>query len=131
MTDVRSFFEKAYLGAWDIPEGKDVVLVIDRCEGSSIKGTTGEAKKAPVLYFTNTRDRKKGLVLNVTNAKTIIKLYGRHVEKWTGKAIAIYAARTLAFGEEVDCIRVRPEAPATPSSKASGPVEIARDEVAS
>ncbi len=130
MTDVRSYFEKAYLGAWDIPEGKDVVLVIDRCEGSQIKGTSGESKKAPVLYFTNVKDRKKGLVLNVTNAKTIIRLYGRHVEKWAGKPIAIFASKTLAFGEEVDCIRVRPEAPAMPAAKTTGPTEVPSSEAA-
>jgi hypothetical protein len=114
MTDVRSYFEKTYLGAWDLPEGKDVVVVLDRCEGSMIKGTTGESKKAPVLYF---KDKKKGMVLNVTNAKTLIRLYGRHVEQWGGKPVALFASRTLAFGEEVDCIRIRPEAPALPAAK--------------
>ncbi len=113
MVDVRSFFEKAYLGAWDIPEGKDVVLTIDHCEGSKIKGTSGEEKSAPVLFFSNTKGRK-GLVLNVTNAKTLIKLYGRHIEGWAGKRIALYAARTMAFGEEVDCLRIRPVEPAEP-----------------
>jgi len=119
VTDVRSFFDKKYLGSWDIPEGKDVVLVIDRCEGSAVKGTTGEEKKAPILFFSNVRDKKKSLVLNVTNAKTLIKLYGKHIEEWKGKAIAIYATRTLAFGEEVDCIRIRPVSPAMPARGAA------------
>ena len=124
-TDVRSFFESKYLGAWDIPDGKkDVVLVIDHCEGSTIKGTSGEEKKAPVLYFRNVSDKRKGLVLNKTNAKTLIKLYGKYVEDWPGKRIALYAGRTNAFGEEVDCLRIRPNAPPeTAASKPSAPRE--------
>ena len=118
MTDVRSFFDKKYLGAWDIPEGRDVVLVIDRCEGSRVKGTTGEEKKAPVLYFSNTKN-KKGMVLNATNAKTLIKLYGKHVEQWPGKPIAIFASKTDGFGQtDLDCIRIRPEAPPLPTKGA-------------
>ena len=111
MTDVRSFFEKSYIGSWDIPDGKDAVLVIDRCEAGKVKGTSGESKRAPLLYFSNVRDKKKPMVLNATNAKAIIKLYGSQIEKWPGKRIALYATKTLAFGEEVDCIRVRPEVP--------------------
>jgi hypothetical protein len=116
MTDVRSMFDKRFLGAWDCPDGKDVVLVIERCEAQGIKGTSGEEKKAPVLYFSNTKN-KKGFVLNVTNAKTLIKLFGAKIEGWPGKRIAIYAARTMAFGEEVDCLRIRPTEPAAPSAK--------------
>ena len=125
MTDVRTFFEKKYLGAWDVPEGKDVVLVIDRVEGSLIKGTSGEEKKAPVVYFSNVRDKKKSLVLNATNAKTISKLYGRHIEAWAGKPIAIFATKTLAFGEEVECIRVRPTAPPMPKGAGQAPLAAA------
>jgi hypothetical protein len=125
MTDVRSFFDKKFLGSWDIPEGKDVVLVIDRCEGSMIKGTTGEEKKAPVLYFSNTKNRNKGMILNVTNAKTLIKLHGKNIEGWPGKAISLYATKTLAFGEEVECLRIRPVVPETP--KASAPAAFPRD----
>lgn len=118
MTDWRSMMDKTYLGSWDVPEGKDVVLVIARCEGATIKGTTGEEKRAPVLFFANTKS-KKGMVLNSTNAKTIAKLYGRHVEGWVGKPIAIFATKTLAFGEEVECLRIRPIAPPLPKSSES------------
>lgn len=119
MTDVRSLFDKRFLGAWDCPDGKDVVLVIDHCEGQAIKGTSGEEKKAPVLYFSNTKG-KKGLVLNVTNAKTLIRLYSAKIESWPGKPIALYATRTMAFGEDVDCLRIRPEAPPMPKTAAAG-----------
>lgn len=108
MTDFRTMFDRTYLGSWDLGE-KDVIVQIERVEAAKVKGATGEEKRAPIVYF---RGKKKGLVLNVTNAKTVAKLYGKHVEKWAGKAIALYATRTLAFGEEVDCIRIRPEAPA-------------------
>ena len=116
MTDWRSLMDKTYLGSYELPEGKDIVVVIDHCEGAKIKGTTGEEKKAPILFF---QGKKKPMVLNSTNSKTIAKLYGRHIESWAGKPIAIYATQTLAFGETVECIRVRPTAP--PMPKASAP----------
>ena len=117
-TDVRSFFEKKYIGSWDLPEGRDVVVVIDHVEGGSVQGTSGESKKAPLLYFSNVKNKKKPLVLNATNAKAVIKMYGKFIEDWSGKPIALYATRTLAFGEEVDCVRIRPQAPAMPKSTA-------------
>lgn len=118
MTDFRSLFDKEFLGSWDLGE-KDRIVVIERVEAKKIKGASGDEKRQPVVYF---KGKKKGLVCNVTNAKTIAKLYGKHVEKWAGKPVALYATRTLAFGEEVDCIRVRPEAPEMP-----GPGEVAAD----
>lgn len=115
-TDVRSFFEKRYIGSWDLPDGRDVVVVIDRVEGGDVKGTSGESKRAPLVFFSNVKNRKKPLVLNATNAKAIIKMYGKFIEEWSGKPVTLYATKTVAFGEEVDCIRVRPEKPAMPKS---------------
>jgi hypothetical protein len=123
-TDVRGFFEKRFIGSWDLPDGRDLVFIIARCEGSSIQGMNGESKRAPLLYFSNVKNKDKPLVLNATNTKTLIKLYGKYVEEWEGKPVALYAARTLAFGEEVDCVRIRPTAPAIPA-KAPGPVGLA------
>jgi hypothetical protein len=122
-TDCRSLFDSKYLGSWDVAGKKDAVLVIDRCEGQTIKGTTGEEKKAPVLYFRNVSDTKKGMVLNKTNTKTLIKLHGAFIEDWPGKRIAIYAGRTNAFGEEVDCLRIRPTVPPTPLKPGELPLE--------
>lgn len=119
MTDFRTMFDKEYLGAWDLADGKDAVVVIERVEGKTIKGKGGEENRKPVLYFVG---KKKAFVCNVTNARTIARLYGKHVEAWTGKAIALYATMTSVGGEEVDCIRVRPDAPAMPAKR--GPVAV-------
>jgi len=116
-TDVRSFFEQKYLGAWDVEGKKEVVLVIDRCEGGIIKGVGGKESKAPILYFRNVTDKAKGMILNKTNTKTMIKLYGKFVEDWPGKRISVYAGRTNMAGEDVDCLRIRPTEPPAPSEK--------------
>lgn len=118
MTDVRSYFEKEHLGAWNLPDGKDVVVVIESCKQGTVKNKEKSERK-PVLYFSNVKDRSKGLVLNATNAKRLIKLYGRHVEKWAGKPIALFVTEVDAFGETVDAIRIRPTAPPMPAKGAA------------
>jgi hypothetical protein len=117
-TDVRAFFESKYLGAWDVAEKGDVILVIDRCEGQVIKGQGGKEDKCPVLYFRNITNRAKGMVLNKTNTKALIRLYGAYIEDWPGKRIFVYATKTTVGGEEVDCLRIRPK---EPPAKASNP----------
>lgn len=63
----------------------------------------------PDVYF---KDKKKPLGLNSTNARMITKLLGSaDTAKWVGKTITIYPTMTMAFGEEQECIRVRPKLP--------------------
>ena len=54
------------------------------------------------------------------NAKIIAKLHGNDVDGWVGKAIALYATTCDAFGETVECVRVRKAAP-----KPMGPASAA------
>ena len=49
----------------------------------------------------------KRLVANVTNARSIAKQYGPETDDWTGKQITLYRTQCMAFGEMVDCIRIR------------------------
>ena len=57
-----------------------------------------------MLYFTK---GPKGLVLNVTNAKTIVKVYGDDTANWTGRPIEIYPTQVEFKGDLVDGIRIR------------------------
>ena len=119
MTDYRSLFEKRFLGSWDVPEDRDVVVVIARVVSGMIEGgpSIKKAKKG-MLYFSNVRNPDKPMVFGATVGKTIASLYGKDIEGWVGKPIALYRATTSAQGGEiVECIRVRPKEPAMPKAK--------------
>jgi hypothetical protein len=68
----------------------------------------GDDKEKPVMYF---KGKKKGLVLNVTNARMIESYFGEEMDDWTGKEIEIYPDKTSFQGRIVDCLRVRVKAP--------------------
>ena len=109
MPDVRQFFDKAYLYAFDL-NGRDVTVTIDKVVGGTLTGTGGKSSKKPILFF---RGAKKGLALNITNAKTIAAMYGGSFksEDWIGKRVTLYPSRTSFGGTEMDCIRIRPMIP--------------------
>ncbi len=82
-------------------------------------GQGKDKEKKPVLYF---EKGPKGLVLNVTNANTITKVYGDDTANWAGKPVEIYPTQTEFKGDMVDAIRVRvPDAGPGPSAPAPAP----------
>jgi hypothetical protein len=104
----RLFPDEKYLGAWDLEEKPDgVVVVIDRVQVETLKSARGEDRK-PVAYF---RGKKKGMVLNKTNCKTIAQLYGENADAWKGQPIELFSTTVQAGGETVPCIRVRSRVP--------------------
>lgn len=113
--DYRSMYDAKYIGAWDLPANKDVIVVIDRVEASVLTSSRGTNKK-PVVFF---RGKEKGLVLNKTNGNAIAGMYGTRTSKWKGQPIAIYATTTSVGGETVDCVRVRPRIPTNAPKKDS------------
>ena len=109
-TDYRSLYDKDYIGAWDLKDN-DVNVTITKVIGGSLVGVGGRKSRKPVIYM---RGTEKGFAVNATNGKTIAALYGNHVEKWVGKKITLYKSMTRnPNGDgDVECIRVRPQAPA-------------------
>ena len=109
--DFRKFMDKSFLGAWDVPDGGDLVLTIDHAERNEVKNDRGSEKKL-VLHF---RERDyKPMILNTTNAKAISKAYGTtKVDEWENKPIGIYKATISAFGQTTECLRVREYPPKT------------------
>jgi hypothetical protein len=111
--DARLLFPKEYLCAADLA-GKDVTLTISRLAQESLRTDKGDEDKW-VLFFVemearHARDKKKlnkRLVLNKTNAKAIAKLHGNETDDWKGKQLTFFATTCQAFGETVDCIRIR------------------------
>lgn len=64
-----------------------------------------------VLWF---REIDKGLVLNVTNMRTVSDAYGYQTDDWIGQLIEVRKDKTDFNGKRVDCIRldkpIEPEA---------------------
>lgn len=117
--DYRLLYPNLYLGAVDL-HGKDVDLTIRRVMIEDLKTKQGGTEKKPILYFVETKeradkagtpDKEKRLVMNKTNATTIAEMHGNEIDDWKGKRITLFPTTTLAFGDTVDCIRVRPTAP--------------------
>jgi hypothetical protein len=109
-TDYRSLYGKEWIGSWDIPDGKDVTLTITAVAGGELTSAGGRKAKKPII---SVRGTPKKLALNSTNGKTIATLYGKHIEAWIGKKIAIYKSTTRdpSGDGEVECVRIRPKIP--------------------
>lgn len=127
MTDYRTLFDSRFLGAWDLPAGRDVVVTISAVAAETVRNEANKEAKKPVISFLG---KSKGLLANKTNAKTIAAMYSTDTRKWIGKRIAIYATTTLFGRQTVDCIRVRPTPPdaktaSAPPDAGPTPEEIA------
>jgi len=113
MPDYRSFFDRDYIAAFDL-NGKDQTVTISKVEGRTLTGNNGRKDKKPVIFF---EGREKGLALNKTNSKTIASMYGNNTDTWVGKSLTLYPTTTSSPEGTVDCIRIRPKAPAPGKEK--------------
>ena len=115
-TDYRSLYDRLYIGAWDL-QGKEVTVTIIGVSGAELITTGGRKNKKPVITFDG---KEKKFVANKTNSKTIAALYGNYVESWVGKRITLYVSTTRnpEGGDDVQCIRIRPQVPAAKSEGA-------------
>lgn len=105
-------FPRKYVVAADL-NGKDVTLTIKKVVKEEM-GQPGQKEFKPVVYFERAT---KGLILNATNARIIVSLYGDESDNWSGKPITLYPTTVKAFGKSNDVIRVRERAPAAPVAK--------------
>lgn len=115
MSDYRTMFDSKYLGAWDLPAGKDVTVTIVSVAAETVRNAANKEARKPVLMF---QGKNKGLLLNKTNAKTVAAMYGTDTTKWAQKRISLYATTTMMGPERVDCIRVRPSVPSAKTASA-------------
>ena len=93
-----------YIGAYWLIEGQDSTVTIDRVVREQVTGTGGKTEECTVAHLKGA----KPFILNVTNSKSIAKLYGPYIEDWAGKQITLYASTAKLAGETVECLRVRP-----------------------
>lgn len=97
-----------YLGAYSLEAGNDMILTIKSVKREMITGTGGKKEECPVCHW---QENQKPMILNVTNMKSIAKMYGPYIENWAGKRVQIYASTTKFGGDTVECLRIRKNPP--------------------
>lgn len=96
----KALFPSKYVAAADLM-GQDVSVTIAKIITEEV-GQTKDVR--PILFFSG---HQKGMVLNATNAKRIVRMYGEDTDGWIGKTITLYESETEFQGDTVPCIRVR------------------------
>lgn len=102
-----------YIGSYELMTGGEPVemtVTIEKASKEMVQN--GDKKEEAMLVYLK---GQKPMIVNSTNAKAIAAATGSpYVEDWAGKKITLYVARIKAFGETVDALRVRKEAPGLP-----------------
>ena len=106
-----------YLGSWDLDDqpNREVTLTIDKIVDEKVVAA-GNSEICTVSYWTD--NTFKPMILNVTNKKTLCKLYKtKDTEKLKGKTVIIGIERVKAFGDVYDALRIRPRIPVAPKQE--------------
>lgn len=106
-THWKALVDPRYFGAYALPNGNDLVVTIERVRSEEVTMMGGKKEVHSIMYLKG----QKPMILNVTNSKSIHKLYGPYIEDWSGKQITLYASTAKMGGEMVECVRVRPSVP--------------------
>lgn len=105
-----------YLGSWDLMEqpNHEITLTIRKIVDEKVVAN-GKTELNTVCYFAESG--YKPMILNITNKKTMCKLYGvKDTEKLEGKKIIIGVDKVKAFGDVHDALRIRHKRPAPPKN---------------
>jgi hypothetical protein len=106
-THWKQLQDPRFIGAYALPNGDDMTVTITNVRKEEVTMMGGKKEDHTIVYLAN----QKPLILNVTNSKSIAKLYGAYIEDWEGKDITLYASTTKMGGEIVECLRIRPSVP--------------------
>lgn len=104
-----------YIGAYELMDGsaenKELVVTITKVVREQVTGADGKKEECTVCHLNG----QKPMILNATNQKTMAKLFNSpFIEDWAGKKMTLFVAKVKAFGDTVDALRVRPNAPKLP-----------------
>ena len=100
--------------------GRDVTVQIADIRVEDLVRTDGSSERKPVITFRGKSGDRK-LVLNRTNLQSIARVHGTEARRWIGQKITLYPTTCRAFGQVVDCIRVREsQAPGSVPAPAAG-----------
>lgn len=103
-THWKKLVDPRFIGAYALPNGEDMTVTIERVQLETVTMMGGKKEDHSICYLTG----QKPLILNVTNSKSIHKLYGPFIEDWSGKQITLFASTAKMGGEMVECLRIRP-----------------------
>lgn len=104
-THWKQLINPDYIGAYALPEGKDITVTISGVGREMVTSNGGRKEECTVAQL----EGNKPLILNATNSKSIARLYGPYIEDWAGKQITLFQSETKFGGEMVECIRIRPQ----------------------
>ena len=120
---IMSRFPSKFLKVHDITPGEVVTIksIADEPVGQ-------DQVSKPVVYLV---EYDRGIILNVTNAETLVKAFGDDESDWTGKRIVLSGikVRKPGGGGMIDSICMEP-APSRSSKKGKTVAEEINDEVA-
>lgn len=113
MSDNKTHWKKYcnpnYLGAYAFQPGEEKTVTIKEVKRELVQNQNGK-EECTVAHF---MEDVKPLILNVTNAKMISKVWGSpYIEDWAGRRIILKVKKISAFGEMVDAVRVSSVRPA-------------------
>ena len=100
MADVDSLFESQWVRACDL-RGQPRTVTIAKIT-TEVVGRFEE--HLPVIWFDG---KKKGMVLNKTNAAAIAEIYGRETDHWLGQPITLFPTTAKVEGRVVPAVRIR------------------------
>lgn len=103
MPHYRLMYPSEYLNAADLNE-KDAVVEIASVTIEDVPGVDGKKSPKPVLTF---KGAKKRWPLPKTCARKIAERFGNKTEEWIGEKVTLYPTTCQAFGQTVECVRVR------------------------
>jgi hypothetical protein len=103
-THWKRLVDPRYIGAYALPNGDDLTVTIERVALETVTMMGGKKEDHSIMYIKG----QKPMILNVTNSKSIHKLYGPFIEDWAGKQITLFASTAKMGGEMVECLRIRP-----------------------
>lgn len=96
---------KPYLSAEDLPENKDVPVIIEAAiKEDAFNPRTKKPTEVGVLKFKG-KDLK--MIMNVTNSRAIMQAYGPETKNWINKEVILYRTVTRLAGKEVPCLRIK------------------------
>ena len=99
-----------WLASEDILGKGDIVVTIEACH--AVQDAEFEGGRKEDLYTLSFVGAKKQLILNSTNRKRLVRMYGTNVGDWKGKPITLYVEEGIrCFGEVRNGLRIRPTKP--------------------
>jgi hypothetical protein len=88
-----------------IPGNEAKVTISGVFEHSNVEFAEGRKKaKAFAVAFSG---KQKQLVLNTTNRKALVSLYGPNVIEWKNKPCTLFVSEAKLKGQVVPCIRIK------------------------